>query len=213
MDSARDIADSVNIYRRKFGLGPLPAGRIVMCIGKGVGSLLKRTLTSRILASRPDCRREFYRIYLARCARTTRLYPGIRASLHALRRAGVILAVASNKPKTLSEKVLRQLGVRRLFSAVLCGDEVSQPKPHPLSLRILMRRFRASPRATVMVGDSRYDMEAGKRAGCRTCAVSWGYETRKMLARWRPDILVSSGARLAVALLEGSRPARLSRAS
>ena len=41
------------------------------------------------------------------------------------------------------------------------------------------------------MGDSPADMEAGKRAGVKTCAVLWGYGDREEMARWAPDYWVS----------------------
>jgi phosphoglycolate phosphatase-like HAD superfamily hydrolase len=37
------------------------------------------------------------------------------------------------------------------------------------------------------VGDSAADMEAGRRAGVKTCAVTYGYGRREDLAQFTPD--------------------------
>ena len=41
-----------------------------------------------------------------------------------------------------------------------------------------------------MVGDSTADMEAGRRAGVKTCAVRYGYGKPEELARLEPDYWV-----------------------
>lgn len=107
--------------------------------------------------------------------------------LKGLHKRGIKMAVASNKPSILSGKILRNLGIRRYFSAVICGDSVKNPKPHPESIYTLMKRFRVSPRETLMVGDSRFDMEAGQRAGTLLAATTFGFGSRKELARYKPD--------------------------
>jgi len=45
----------------------------------------------------------------------------------------------------------------------------------------------ATPADCLMVGDSPADMEAGKRAGVKTCAVRYGYGRPDALARFAPD--------------------------
>jgi phosphoglycolate phosphatase len=46
--------------------------------------------------------------------------------------------------------------------------------------------FGAKPADCLFIGDSATDMEAGRRAGVKTCAVLWGYGRREDLARWEP---------------------------
>ena len=41
------------------------------------------------------------------------------------------------------------------------------------------------------MGDSAADMEAGRRAGVRICAVSYGYGKPEALAKWDPDYWIS----------------------
>jgi phosphoglycolate phosphatase-like HAD superfamily hydrolase len=42
-----------------------------------------------------------------------------------------------------------------------------------------------------MVGDAATDMEAARRAGVKSCAVSYGYGEREALAEWAPDYWIS----------------------
>ena len=43
-----------------------------------------------------------------------------------------------------------------------------------------------------MVGESRMDIEAGKNAGARTCAVTYGFGRKEDLVRARPDYILDS---------------------
>ena len=191
IDSAKDIAGSVNSLRKLMGQPPLTEKRVIAGIGQGVRHLLSKTVPRNILLKHPTAAEDFRKIYLDRSTRYTKLFPGGRALLKGLHKRGIKLAVASNKPSILSGKILRNLRISNLFSAVLCGDRVRNPKPHPESIQILMRRFRVSPRDTLMVGDSRFDMEAGKSAGTLLAATTFGFGTRKELARYKPDIWIS----------------------
>ena len=63
--------------------------------------------------------------------------------------------------------ILRRLAIARDFDAIVCGDQVSFRKPHPLILNTIMRRLRCAPQETVYVGDMNIDV---KPAGGRACA-------------------------------------------
>ena len=43
---------------------------------------------------------------------------------------------------------------------------------------------------TLVVGDTTFDIEMGNRAGCRTCAVTWGNHSREVLASVFPDTII-----------------------
>jgi len=196
IDSGKDITESVNTLRKIMGQPPLTQKSVIAGIGQGVQHLLSKTVPPKILRTHPGAAEDFRRIYLDRSTRFTRLFPGGRRMLTALHRRGIRLAVASNKPSVLSGKILRNLGIRRLFSSVICGDRVRHPKPHPESINKLMKRYRVSPRETLLVGDSKFDMEAGQRAGTLLAATTFGFGTRKELARYKPDYWIRNLSKL-----------------
>lgn len=43
---------------------------------------------------------------------------------------------------------------------------------------------------TLVVGDTTFDIEMGNRAGCRTCAVTWGNHSRELLLSACPDLII-----------------------
>ena len=65
-----------------------------------------------------------------------------------------------------------------------------QKKGLNLAEATLMKRFRVSPKETLMVGDSRFDMEAGQRAGTLLAATTFGFGTKKELTRFKPDFWI-----------------------
>jgi HAD superfamily hydrolase (TIGR01509 family) len=80
-------------------------------------------------------------------------------------------ALVTNTTTGCTERILRDNGLDGAFHAVLTSDQVSRGKPDPALLREAMERIGASPRTTMMVGDSEEDMEAGRRAGCMTVGI------------------------------------------
>ena len=55
-----------------------------------------------------------------------------------------------------------------------------------------LEAFGVSAGDCLFVGDSAADMEAGRRAGIATCAVTWGYGEREELGRWTPNFWIDA---------------------
>jgi len=192
-DTEADLADAVNELRTRVGFKAIPRRQVRSGVGRGVKFLLKRKIPPIPAAARaahPDLYREFQTIYARRCANKTALFPGTRNMLGRLPRRAV-LAVATNKLGYLSRKILRRLGVVGRFKAVVGGDEMRRHKPHPAVLLDLMKRFRAKPAETVLIGDSRFDMECGARARVQLIGCLWGFGTRRELTPWKPAALAA----------------------
>ena len=193
-DCRADLTDSVNIVRARYGLGKMSPRRVASAVGQGVTHLLTHTIPAACRRAHPEFMKEFREVYWKRCTLKTRLYPGVVSGLRKLK--GMRMAVVSNKPRRPTERILVKYGVRRLLSVVWGGDDLKRKKPEPWAFRVLMRRFRARPSETVVVGDSRFDMEAARRAGTRVVAVTYGFGTRRELARWKPDAIIGRFSRL-----------------
>lgn len=58
------------------------------------------------------------------------------------------------------------------------------------ALQRLLRRERIDPHTAILVGDEVGDITAGKKAGVRTVAVTWGFHTELLLAQYQPDRIV-----------------------
>jgi len=126
-------------------------------------------------------------IYLARGHQQTTLYPGVAETLAAL---GGRKSTATTKGTPTTRAVLEQFGLARYFDHVQGTDGIPC-KPAPDVLLAALAALGASPAECLFVGDSPADMEAGRRAGVRTCAVRYGYGRAEDLAKWAPDYWVS----------------------
>ena len=79
------------------------------------------------------------------------------------------LAVVTNRNKDgLEKRYFAFFDTEKYFSASVCIDDVTHPKPHPESLLLAAKRLRVKPEECVYVGDSHSDVEAGKAAGMKT---------------------------------------------
>ena len=130
--------------------------------------------------------RQYRIIYLARGHKLTRVYPGVPEALAAL--AGR-KSTATTKGTPTTRAVLEQFGLIRYFDHVQ-GTDGFPYKPAPDVILTALAALGARPEDCLMVGDSPADMEAGKRAGVKTCAVRYGYGKPEDLARFAPDFWI-----------------------
>jgi HAD superfamily hydrolase (TIGR01549 family) len=73
-------------------------------------------------------------------------------------------AVASNRGKSL-RPLLAHHNLITMFDMIVSGYDVSQPKPHPECLEIILKHFRLMPEEALYIGDNEIDQELCERAG------------------------------------------------
>ena len=101
------------------------------------------------------------------------LFGGARAVLDKLSANGRLLAVATGKSRLGLDKVMAETGLGAYFHATRCADETVS-KPHPQMLCELMDKLGVSASATLMVGDTEFDMQMARNAGVAAVGVSYG---------------------------------------
>jgi phosphoglycolate phosphatase len=110
------------------------------------------------------------------------LYPGALATLHELERRGLLLGVATGKGRAGLDSVLAHHRLSALFVSLQTADR-HPGKPHPSMLEAAMRETGSAPEATLMVGDTSYDMTMAHAAGVGAIGVAWGYHPVEVLAK------------------------------
>jgi len=189
VDSAEDIAHSVNEMREQFTLAPLPLDAIESYIGNGVRKLIERALPGSERAIVESAHEIYLPIYRRRLLDNTRPYPGVVPALEELDVGGRTLAVLTNKPLSESIMILEGLGLRRHFAHVYGGDSFAQKKPDPTGLRRLLDDAGAGEHETLFVGDSAVDLETARNASVRCCLVTYGIRP-ETVASLEPDLRV-----------------------
>jgi phosphoglycolate phosphatase len=126
---------------------------------------------------------DYRRIYLARCHSSTSVYPGVADMLAVL---GGRKSTATTKGTPTTRAILEQFGLLPHFDHVQ-GTDGFPAKPEPDVILASLKALDARPEDCLLVGDAPADMEAGRRAGVKICAVRYGYGDPAELARWQPD--------------------------
>jgi len=116
-------------------------------------------------------------------------FPGAGNVLSTLRGHGTRLAVVTSKATGIARRTLECCGLLGAIDYIICANEVSEPKPHPESVERALTEFALETRRdeVVFVGDSPFDLQAGRAAGVRTAAALWGPFSREVLNLEEPD--------------------------
>lgn len=123
------------------------------------------------------------------------LFPGVREFLSALLEENYRLAIATGKGRVGLERALAETGLAGCFHATRCADETFS-KPHPQMLLELMDELGASASATLMVGDTEYDMLMARNARTKALAVCYGVHPVARLMTHQPLDCLSDLRRL-----------------
>lgn len=127
-------------------------------------------------------------------AGVTRLFPGVREVLEALKNSGGLkLSVATADVYPITIETLRNCGIYGFFDYVVCADMVKREKPDPEMVERTLDALGARRERTVLVGDSIVDMEMGKRAelGLVVGVLEGGVADEKTLSE-KADIVIDS---------------------
>jgi HAD superfamily hydrolase (TIGR01509 family) len=130
--------------------------------------------------------RQYRTIYLARRHASTRVYRGVAETLAGL---GGRKSTATTKGTLTTRAVLEQFGLIHHFDHVQ-GTDGFPCKPAPDVVLKSLTELGMDPADCLMVGDAPADMEAGRRAGVKTCAVRYGYGNPAEMAKHEPDYWV-----------------------
>jgi len=121
-----------------------------------------------------DYKTAFQRLRAERALLDEPLYPGVRDGLDRLAAGGWLLGVATGKSDRGLGLCLAHHGIADRFVTLQTADR-HPSKPHPSMLLAAMAEAAADPAATVMIGDTRFDMAMAVAAGTRAIGVDWGY--------------------------------------
>jgi HAD superfamily hydrolase (TIGR01549 family) len=96
-----------------------------------------------------------------------------------LKRRKFTLVLASSSNADDVDHFLDLLGVRDLIDAWTTSDDVERTKPHPDVIHAALEK--ADTADAVMVGDSRWDIEAAANAGLDTvCVITGGWSEQEL---------------------------------
>ncbi len=118
-------------------------------------------------------------------------FPGVIETLGILHDSGYRMAIASSRSHQSLEEFVELFGLGKCFSMLVGGNDVTHGKPDPEPEQTILDSKGWNTDETLLVGDAAVDIQMGKAAGTRTCAVSYGNGTEDELKNSCPDYLIS----------------------
>lgn len=185
MDSEARIVACLQGAITDLGLPRKEVAELRNIIGLGLAEAIERLFPGSAADTRHALVERYRHHFLVADSTPSALFEGAREVLHDLAAQGYLLAVATGKGRRGLDKVLEETGLGPLFHATRCADETFS-KPHPQMLLELMDHLGAEPRATLMIGDTEYDMEMARNARTHALAVSYGVHHPERLLKHGP---------------------------
>lgn len=178
VDTADDLAASMNHALAGSGLAPVPAGEVRNLVGHGARRMLMRGY--EVTAGRTADEKEldaalarFLTHYEANIAVASRPFAGVIEMIEGLRADGARIAICTNKREATARLLVEQLGVAALFDTVVGADTAAAPKPDAAPVLLCMREL--SAQRGIFIGDSDTDIKAATAAGMPCLIADFGY--------------------------------------
>ena len=200
LNTIGDLAQSTNHALTRLGYPTHDETAYRLMVGNGINKLLERALPAeeRTQENVLRMRGEFVPYYDQHNADRSRPYPGITGLLERLQAAGVLLAVASNKYQTATQKLVAHYFPSVRFAAVFGQREGVNTKPDPTVVEDILARCEGIRKTEVLyVGDSGVDMQTARNAGVEACAVTWGFRPRQETEAFAPAHIVDEADQIA----------------
>ena len=207
-DTVPDIAAALAATLDEVGVPAPPVSVVKELVGDGARKLIERALARASVDGDLDALFARFLIhYRAHLCVGSRLYPGVGEAIDRLRRAGVTLAVLTNKPGGLARGLLDSLGLGGTFLAVIGEGDGFPRKPDPGAARALIERAGTAAARTAVIGDGLPDVGTARAVGALAIAAGWGYVPPERLRIESPDLLAMTLAEAVAFVLDANRPA------
>lgn len=175
IDSAPSILATFRLVLDEAGLTPqVPLDATL--IGPPLRQTLMKITGLAAGAELEGLAASFQRIYDSDGYRATRIYPGVEALIAALAASDVPLAIATNKRRTPTLKILQHFGWERFFRLVGTLDTPIPPHADKAALiRSLLDELGSPAAASLYLGDKHEDGAAAAANAIPFVGVAWGY--------------------------------------
>jgi len=208
IDSAPDLGAAADKMRLDRGLPSLPLELYRPMAGAGARGMLGVAFgITPDHAGYAELREEFFTNYENCMTQRTYAFSGIAELIDQLLERGLAWGVVTNKAARFTRPLTQGMNLFSTARAVVAGDTTPHAKPHPAPLLEAARLLSLEPCHCVYVGDDERDVAAGRAAGMRTVAASYGYLGGSADTRhWGADAHIHSPLEL-LALLQSVRKA------
>lgn len=203
VDTAPDMVAVLTQLQKDNGFEPLPYEIARANVSNGAVGLIRLAFSMLDDSERDRLRCEYLERYEASVCIGSTVFPGLTPLLDRLNAHAVPWGVVTNKPQRMTDPLLEKLGLSQSIACTVSGDTLPQRKPHPAPMLLASKTIDVPPHKTIYVGDAARDIEAGRAAGMRTIAASYGYITPgDDPAAWQADQIAGTTGELTGMILQ-----------
>ena len=195
IDSMPVIARCLNRTAEHYSKDPWPESQLRSMIGPELGELLAVVLDlhdPQDIADAKQCYRGFYQQEMF----GSPLFDNIASVLRHFQQVGVEQYVATAKYQRYAQLIIESHQLGSLFAGVYGSDEDGRYGDKKELLTKIVQDEQLVPAQTIMIGDTVYDIEAGRHLNMTTIAVAWGYGNREGLKKAGAHYFVERPAQL-----------------
>jgi HAD superfamily hydrolase (TIGR01509 family) len=184
LDSERmDLLAMSRLFREDIGL-TMDESEIATYMG-----VASRDVLAQLVPDRVDELLPVWLRYQDELRGEVRLFPGIPEALEGLSKSGLRLGVVTGENRLELSGNRRHVDLDGLIEVWICADDAPFAKPHPAPVRLALDALGCRPAQAVMIGDTRFDMEAGREAGTLLGVAMWGVRDPAPLLGYQPEFV------------------------
>ena len=197
IDTAADFIRIIQDMCREEGRTVVSAEIIRTQVSEGARAMVKLVypeleVTDPIFLAH---RQRFLDLYGADIAIDTDLFKGMYPLLETLESHQIPWGIVTNKPRGLSESLLKALNLTERCSVLVCPEDVTNTKPDPEPMYLAAKHLQLDTKDCIYVGDHPRDIDAGRNADMYTILAAYGYLPLKHkddLTAWHADCIVNA---------------------
>jgi len=188
IDHFAAIHEAYRFTQETLGLPPASFEKVKATVGGSVPVTMRR-----LIGSDPpeDVLQEALRLFDERFAEVmfeqVEILPGVGQVLETLRARGIPASVFTNKNGGHARTILEYLGLAGFFQSIVGAGDTAYRKPDPEFTDHVLAVIGSTPDQTLLVGDSPFDVEAGKVRGLTVAAVATGSHSAEQLRATEAD--------------------------
>lgn len=183
LNTIDDLADSCNFVLKGLHHPSHDTKAYFQFVGNGITKLASRILpeTARTTEQISQCEQLIADHYDGNWKTKTRVYPGIQELLKSLIQQQIPLAVLSNKNERVVQEMVTHFLGNIPFTSIWGAIASAKKKPDPARALLLARNLQAQPAQTILIGDSKVDMQTAENGGMVGVGVTWGFRSTQEL--------------------------------
>jgi phosphoglycolate phosphatase len=199
IDSVPDLALALNNTMLELNRDIFCLDMIRTWVGNGSATLIKRALSGDVNIDENlseelfnKAHKIFLEQYRLNVCEQTLMFDGVKSSLERLKNKGYTLSIVTNKPLVFVKPILDSFGIEELFSLYIGGDSLDVKKPNPKPLLYVCEKLGFNVEQSVMIGDSKNDIQAASNCSMQSIAVSYGYNYDEDISVHNPSVIIDN---------------------